>query len=101
MINCSVCEKQLELESKNNFGIKVGDNEYMCLPCKDIADFVNEDKPKPKIKTVSNPVVKEKVKTISTYQCFMCKKTFTGMECSCGYKNPLYLKRKKGKKKKK
>ena len=42
MINCYICNKQLNLESNdnNNLGIKVSENEYVCLPCNDIADFI-------------------------------------------------------------
>ena len=97
-----MCNKQLNLESNdnNNLGIKIDENEYVCLPCNDIADFIKDDKPKSTKKVEVKKQVEKKI-TVPSYQCFLCKKSFTGVECSCGFKNPLFIKRKKGKKKKK
>ena len=106
MVLCYVCEKPLEIKSdnsinSNNLAIKDNDR-YICLPCKEVCEFLQEDKKentKVKDKIIENP----KPKIIETsYYCSPCKSFYKGEKCNeCNFINPLYIKRKKGKKKKK
>jgi len=108
MVLCYVCEKPLEIKSdnsinSNNLAIKDNDR-YICVPCKEVCEFLQEDKkentkPKVKDKIIENP----KPKIIETsYYCSLCKSFYKGGKCNeCNFINPLYIKRKKGKKKKK
>ena len=71
------------------------DGKDICIPCSDIQDWVDTisignksiNRKQIEIKAIEKPVKKEIVNMIP---CPRCKNKFSGRNCSCGFKNPLF-----------
>ena len=87
-MNCSVC------------GITIKPEECIkdtCSNCVDIQDWVGELEnkviKKPKIeKKVEKKIEKKVEKQISMIRCPKCGNHFSEINCSCGFRNPLFRK---------
>jgi len=90
-MKCSMCNQLCELPTNNTssiFAIILEKDKIICNQCQDVLDWTNIcdiSKNKP-IESVS----KKNTSNIVMIRCPKCKSQFSGHNCSCGFKNPLY-----------
>ena len=89
-MNCFICDDNI----KNDDNYIFENDQYCCLKCNDVRVFL-EDKPKKKEKIITQQPEK---KTVCFYSCMKCGLNYEGMKCNnCGMNNPLFIKKKKKK----
>ena len=99
-MECHKCNKQIEANATQaaNAGTQHADGTWTCVPCEEMAAFLDEG---PCVKTTKQVVKPKPPKTESNPMCIKCNTCYTGMKCTnCGFTNPLCVSKKKRKKKK-
>jgi hypothetical protein len=76
------------LDSTKNQGIRLEDGRIICLPCNEVLDFMNDKQAPARVIPVMQQVVP--VKNVMMITCLKCKNKFSGRNCVCGFKNPLF-----------
>ena len=83
-MQCILCNKNITLESKDNFAVKIDDKHY-CLQCSEVLDFASDTKHKK-----TEKIEKPKIISNSFWFCKKCKVKQSEKTCStCKLVNPL------------
>ena len=97
MNNCYICDIIINNENPKTIGIKTIDNKIICSSCKEINDFLYEEK-----KSSIKKTIEEKQFIKSGLICIKCKKQYDNKICTiCNIENPLYKRKKKNNKRNK
>lgn len=94
--NCSTLCDVSDSNNKNQ-GIKLENGKIICLPCHEVLDFMTDKQTSSQVTSVTQPkatVIQPKtvnpVKKEVMITCLKCKNKFSGRNCVCGFKNPLF-----------
>lgn len=87
--NCSTLCDILDSASKNQ-GIRLEDGRIVCLPCNEVLDFMNDKQRPTRVIPVTQPKTVAPAKKEVMISCLKCKNKFSGRNCACGFKNPLF-----------